>query len=180
MLWITADRDSLAGNCPELQGLQVSKMYMLALHKTSELSLGVRLQQINWPSVRTDNKAFLCDTCSLTSAKMLVVRPADFNWKITFIFLFFFYSEMLIHLIFNAGIWKTSLGHFTSSFLVKSIPWLQVVRKEPSLQAHSDSFNHSHFSGMQWSFNYKKTKNGVETLSGPRKRRGKKWDRKFG
>lgn len=47
MYIIAADRDSLAGNCPELQGLEVTKMYVLALHKAPELSLEVFLQQIN-------------------------------------------------------------------------------------------------------------------------------------
>lgn len=41
MLWVIADRDSLAGNCPELQGLEVTKMYTLACTKHHQLSLEV-------------------------------------------------------------------------------------------------------------------------------------------
>lgn len=75
---VNHSRYSLAENCPELQGLEVAKMYTLALHKAPSTIFGdVLMTKIPWPTIRLDTIKPLCGSLSLISAKRLVVRPGD-------------------------------------------------------------------------------------------------------
>jgi len=84
------------------------------------------------------NKASLCSSLSLSSAKRVVVRPVKLkNYRFNLIF--FFHSEMLIHLLMMA---YGKHGHYLAILLVVALlpHKKQAFRKESSLQEHSDFF----------------------------------------
>lgn len=67
-------RHSLAGNCPELQRLEITKMYTLTLHKALSIIFGgvLMTNKLTHYQLRC-NKVSLCGSLSLISAKRLVV-----------------------------------------------------------------------------------------------------------
>lgn len=140
------------------------------------------LWQINWLTLRLDNnKAFLCGFLSPTSAKRVVVRPIDLNWKTTVCFVFFLwwnaysphlltlaYGKILLNLTSSCALctYKASLGCRYSD---KSPPF-----------GHTQTFFFNHSQSLfqdDFFFFLNKSKNkkdGVETFSGPGKRGGTK------